>query len=239
VKEKFVNNTLRSAIMMMAIAAQCVLAAGAMGAGFGWTGEAVPDAKLIDPGAPVEGPAKAAAVIVEFSDFQCPYCAGMYAFVSGLIKQAPEGIRVIWMDRPLAGAAMDGFPYHAYSMIAHEAGCEAAGEGKFNAFQAWVFENQASIFPPGRPADEADYEAKQEEVRQKIIGACAALGIDQARMQAALADHRWQATLNKRLAMAEKLKIYATPTVYVNGRGIGSDPEEVKKAVEKALGKEL
>jgi protein-disulfide isomerase len=226
-------------IKTMVITALCLAAAAATGAGIDWPGRVVPDAKLIDPGAPVEGPKSAAAVIVEFSDFQCPYCAGMYAFVSGLVKKAPEGIRVVWMDRPLAGKAMDGFPFHAYSMIAHEAGCEAAAEGKFGALQAWVFSNQRAIFPPGRPADEADYEAKQEEVRRKILGACAELGIDQDKMEAALADHRWQATVNKRLDMAKALKINGTPTIYVNGHEIGADPDEVKKAVEKALGREL
>ena len=39
--------------------------------------------------------------------------------------------------------------------------------------------------------------------------------------------------------MAENLKINVTPTLYVNGRQIGADPDQVKKAVEKALGKEL
>ncbi|HUT55757.1 MAG TPA: thioredoxin domain-containing protein [bacterium] len=223
----------------MMVAAACLAAAGAMGAGFSWPGQAVPDAKLIDPGAPVEGPATAAAVIVEFSDFQCPYCAGMFAYVNGLRRQAPEGVRVVWMDRPLNGAAGDGFPFHPYSMIAHEAGCEAAAQGKFGALQAWVFSNQLSLFPSGRPADQADYEARQGEVKKKLVEACAELGIDKARMEAALDDHRWEATVEKRLEMARRLKINVTPTVYVNGHEIGADPDEVRKAVGKALGKGL
>jgi len=201
--------------------------------------KAVPEDKLIAPGAPSLGPAGAKAVIVEFSDFQCPYCSDMAVAIASWWRAFPEDIRVVWMDRPLVEKAQDGFPFHPFSMIAHEAAAEALEQGKFWEMQKWIFERQAGLFPFKRPENAKQIEEKREKVKGKLIDACDNLGIDSEKMKAALEDGRHREKIEQRLDMARALGVNGTPTVYLNGVEASYEPAELKKEVELVLGKEL
>jgi protein-disulfide isomerase len=102
-----------------------------------------------------------------------------------------------------------------------------------------IFTAQASLFPFGRPRDQAEYAAQLEAVKNKLTAMSAELNLDKKKMEQALSDHCRQAALEKRAEMADKLKINGTPTVYVNGVEAGPDQSEVRRAVEKALGREI
>jgi len=222
-------------ILLVALLAVVGLTGGGV-----WAGdEVLPGEKIIDPQAPVIGPAGAKAVIVEFADFQCPYCAVMARFVEQLQESAPQEIRVVWMDRPLDGMAEDGFAFHPYAMIAHEAAAEAQAQGKFWEMQQWIFLNQASLFPRERPRNIVDYELKLRALQQRLTDAGSELGLDKIKMRLALTNHLRRKEVSKRLTMAKDLEIYSTPTVFVNGVNLGYDPAAVKSAVEQAVGRSL
>jgi len=197
----------------------------------------VPLSKLADPGAPTLGPSSAKAVIVEFSDFQCPYCSLMAKTIEELTAKYPDQLRVVFMDRPLVEKMDDGISFHAYSELAHEAGAEAQVQGKFWEMEKWIFQRQEALFTRTRPGSEADLAGQLAELQAQLVKAGEELGLDATQMQAALDDHRHQKTIAQRLQKAQDLEINGTPTVFVNGRRIETGPEDVKKAVEKAVKK--
>ncbi len=199
----------------------------------------VPDELLFDPTCPAKGPNDAKAVIVEFSDFQCPYCARMAKIAESYWKAAPEEVRLVWMDRPLTTTMPDAFAFHPYSMTAHEAAAEAQEQGKFWEFQAWVFENQEDLFPHGRPGSVQNLENQIKTIRKKILEACPSLGLDKEKMEKALSEGVHSEKIKKRVEMGKDLGVDGTPTFYVNGTMTGYSDASLKAAVEKAIGKKL
>ena len=80
-------------------------------------------AKLTIEGDPVRGPANAKVTIVEFSDFQCPYCAKAVGEVKQLMQKFPKDVRLVFKQYPL--------DTHSQAEIAAEAALSAQAQGKF------------------------------------------------------------------------------------------------------------
>src|SRR5262249_12447333 len=85
--------------------------------------EVVPEAGVVEKveigGSPVRGPPKAPVTIVEFADFQCPFCAKVIPTLQELARQYPSGVRWVFKNFPLE--------FHLDSLLAHKAAL-AAGE---------------------------------------------------------------------------------------------------------------
>jgi len=153
-----------------------------------------------------KGSAKALVTIVEFSDFQCPYCSRVLPTLDQLVKEYPDKVRVFFKQNPL--------PFHDKAALAAEAALAAGAQGKFWKMHDQLFGNQSAL---DRPA--------LEKYAEKI-------GLDLPKFKAALDNHTFKAAVDKDLAEARDLGVQGTPNFFINGRPLrGAVPYEQFKTV--------
>ena len=87
-----------------------------------------------------EGPADAALTLVEYGDYQCPYCGAAYPVVKRLQKTLGKKLRFVFRNFPLT-------QIHPYALIAAEAAEAAALQGKFWEMHDLLFEQQTLLKP--------------------------------------------------------------------------------------------
>jgi protein-disulfide isomerase len=166
-------------------------------------------------GDPSIGPEDAPVTIVEFSDYQCPYCKVWYdQTYDQLMANYPGKIRFVYRDLPL--------PMHSEAIPAAEAADCAGEQGAYWKYHDALFSGQYTL---GRTAYE-QYAAD--------------LGLDTTAFTACLDDHRYQAEIKANAADAARLGLTGTPSFVINGRIlIGALPFEDFKAIidEELAGK--
>src|SRR6266481_5587131 len=113
-----------------------------------------------------EGRADAPMTLVEYGDYQCPYCGEAYPVVKRLQKALGKKLLFVFRNFPLTQA-------HPYALIASEAAEAAALQGKFWEMHDLIFENQADLEPDILPvwANEAglDMEKFGSAIRQGVV----------------------------------------------------------------------
>ena len=143
---------------------------------------------------PIRGPKDAEVTIVEFSDFQCPFCAKATPTIQQLMKTYPGQIRWIFKHYPL--------PIHSDARLAHEVSLSAAAQGKFWEMHDLIFENQRAM--------------KKED----LFGHARQLGLDIEQIENDLSSGKFKATINADMKEGKKLGIRGTPTFLINGRKV-------------------
>jgi protein-disulfide isomerase len=168
-------------------------------------------AAIAAAGAPSFGPDAAPVTLVEFSDFECPYCARAADVTKQLRATYGDKIRFVFRQFPLS--------FHKSARGAAEAGLAAHAQGKFWAFHDAVFEHQANL----GPADLLSY-AKQA-------------GLNVAAFQAAIESRKFASAVDADVALGELVGIEGTPTLFVNGKRVANptDLAEVGNAIDRAL----
>jgi protein-disulfide isomerase len=163
---------------------------------------------------PVRGAADARVTIVEFSDFQCPYCSRVEATLQKLLDEYQGDLRVVWKDAPM--------PFHprarpaAYlARFAHARG----GSPSFWAAHEALFASQSNL-----------EEAGLEAISQK-------LGLRWDQVKAALGDSEYRAKVDESADLAADFRVTKTPHFFINGRRlVGAQPyEKFKELVEAGL----
>lgn len=158
---------------------------------------------------PQRGPDNALVTIVEFSDFECPFCSRVEPTVNQVLEEYGNDVRVIWMNNPL--------PFHQNAGPAAQAVLEAfeqGGNAKFWAMHAKLFENQRAL---GRP---------------ELEGYAQELGLNMAQFRAALDNNEHQAAVTAQQAIARGFGASGTPSFFINGRNLrGAQPLQAFKAV--------
>lgn len=174
-----------------------------------------PESPKLNPmteGYPAWGNAKAPVTIVEFSDFQCPFCSRAVPALDRIKKEyGPEKVRIIFRDMPL--------PSHDRAVPASHAAHCANEQGKFWEMHDALFEGQTKL---------ADSDLK--EYAKKV-------GLDEAKFTACFDAKKFQPEIDKSKAEAEKLGISATPSFVINGTLLqGAQPfEKFKEKIDRAL----
>ena len=160
------------------------------------------------------GPADAPVVIVEFSDFQCPFCKTVVGTVKQAMDRYPGKVRWIFRDFPIAGL-------HPEAPKAHEAARCAGAQGKFWEYHDLLFERS----PRMRPEDLKQYAAD--------------LKLDEAAFAQCLDESRFAAAVAADIEEGANLGITGTPIFYVNGRAlVGAQPlSAFQRAIEGELPK--
>jgi protein-disulfide isomerase len=158
-----------------------------------------------------KGSARALVTIVEYSDFQCPYCTRVLPTLDRLIKEYPDKVRIFFRQNPL--------PFHDKATLAAEAALAAGAQGKFWKMHDELFANQSAL---DRPA--------LEKYAEK-------LGVNMGKFKAALDKHTFKAAVDKDLADAKELGVQGTPNFFINGRPLrGAVPyEQFKSAVDDEI----
>lgn len=151
---------------------------------------------------PAKGPADAPITIVEFSDFQCPYCSRVNPTLARLKDRYGDSIRIVFRDFPL-------LQIHAQAAKAAEAGACANDQGKFWPMHDLMFANQARLDVAG---------LKQH---------AATAGLDAAAFATCLDSGKHAAEWQKDAEDGERAGVQSTPAFFVNGRPVtGAVPYE-------------
>ena len=169
-------------------------------------------------GAPVKGAKDALVTIVQFSDFQCPFCSRVEPTIDQVMKEYAGKVRVAWRNLPL--------PFHNNAKPAAIAAMAANQQGKFWQMHEKLFKNQQALAA-------ADLEKYAQEI-----------GLNMPKFKAALEDKKLAAEVDAEAAMGGKIGARGTPAFFINGTFLsGARPydqfkaridEELKKATELA-----
>lgn len=161
----------------------------------------------------------AKVVIKEYSDFQCPGCAGAYPAVRDLMKEYGDQVRFQYNDFPLLG--------HEYAKDAAIAGQCAFEQGKFFELHDTLFDNQKTWGASENQAAAQDYFT---EYAQQV-------GLDMNAFATCVTSDAAADRVNEDLAEGRSLRITQTPTFFVNDKRVTDAPFSVslRKAIDEAL----
>ena len=164
-------------------------------------------------GAPVRGNPEAKIAVVEFSDFQCPYCGSSVQTLNQIAQAYGDKVRIVFKHLPL--------PIHSKAPAAHAAAEAAHRQGKFWPMHDKIFANQRELSP----------EKYREYARE--------LGLDVNQFDRDVADASVKQRVDADADEARKLGVNGTPAFFVNGRYLrGAVPfEQIKALLDEDLGK--
>jgi len=177
-----------------------------------------PAPKLLDDpvaiptlGAPSTGPANAKVTLVEFSDFQCPYCSKAVLQIASTLKAYPNDVRLIFKQYPLDS--------HPQAMISAQASLAAQAQGKFWQLHDLMFANRTKLS------------------RENIMRWAKDLGMDLNRFMADMESAETKKTVLKDQADGDKAGVEGTPTFFINGQRYNGDlaPESIKPVIDAEL----
>ena len=162
-------------------------------------------------GTPLRGPADAPVTVVEFSDFQCPFCKRMQSTISELRQKYPDQVNWRFKDLPLVSI-------HSGAQYAAEASRCAGEQDKF-----WEYRD--ALFNEARVTDEIH------------PGLAENLGLDKTAFEACLTSRKYKEAVEADSEEAQSLGITGTPAFIVNGILIsGAQPiEEFIRIIDSEL----
>jgi protein-disulfide isomerase len=165
----------------------------------------------VDTTGPSKGPATAPVTIVEFSDFECPFCVRAEPTVKQILDTYGDKVRLVFKDFPL--------PIHPNAPKAAEAAHCAGAQNKY-------WEMHEKLFAAGGKLAVADLKAHAREV-----------GIDGAKFDQCLDSGEKASVVEANRKAGEEVGVTGTPAFFVNGRPLsGAQPfDEFKKLIDKEL----
>lgn len=156
---------------------------------------------------PSTGAATAPVTIVEFSDFQCPFCQSVAPTLKKIREAYGDKVRLVWKDFPLT-------QIHPQAFKAGEAAHCAGDQGKFWEYHDRLFGNQEALQP-------SDLKEHAET-----------LGLDPTAFNTCLDTSKYGERVRDGVAEGTRLGVASTPTLYVNGRMVsGAQPYEIFAAL--------
>lgn len=161
---------------------------------------------------PSKGPADAPIVIVEFSDFQCPFCRQVVPTLQEIEAEYPGKIRRVFKDFPLAS--------HPEAFKASEAARCAGDQGRYWDFYTTLFENQRN----GLEVDDLVRYAGEQNLDVEAFSTCLDASTHAASVQSAFDE-------------GQSYGVAATPTFFINGRELaGAQPfETFRRVIDEEL----
>ncbi|MEJ1342725.1 MAG: thioredoxin domain-containing protein [Candidatus Sedimenticola sp. (ex Thyasira tokunagai)] len=160
-----------------------------------------------------KGPSDAKITIVEFSDFECPFCSKVQGTLGEVLKAYPEDVRLVYRHFPLS--------FHRNALTASEATMCAQDQGKFWPMHDEIFSDQKNI-----AVDDLKKHAETIGLEMTEFNNC----LDQR-------THKEYVTAD--VNEASRIGVSATPTFYVNGVKLegGYDMSNFSKAIDRELKK--
>jgi protein-disulfide isomerase len=143
-------------------------------------------------GSPTRGPNDARITLVEFSDFECPYCSIAVGEVNNILTAYPKDVKLIYKQFPL--------PMHPHAPLAAAASLAANQQGKFWQMHDLLFKNFRKLS------------------RENILVFAKEIGLDVDKFTADLDSPKYQAVIKKDLADGETAGVYGTPAFFINGK---------------------
>jgi protein-disulfide isomerase len=138
------------------------------------------------------GPASAPVTLVEYGDYECPFCGAAQPSVREVLRLAGDGIRFAFRHFPLSNI-------HPHAMLAAEAAEAAAAQARFWQMHEMLFAHQQAL----APAD--------------LLRYAAAIGLDVERFTDDLEQHRYTPVVREHFLSGLKSGVNGTPSFFVNG----------------------
>jgi protein-disulfide isomerase len=168
--------------------------------------------KIAADDAPSFGPKDAKVTIVEFSDFQCPYCTRAADAAKKIKETYGNKVRFVFRQYPL--------PFHKEAQKAAEASLAAHAQGKFWQFHDLLFANQQAL-----GIDDLKKHAQKA-------------GLNVAALDKALKSDTYKDAVAKDLALGNEVGVSGTPTMFLNGKRVQNSTqfEAIEPMIKEALG---
>jgi protein-disulfide isomerase len=138
------------------------------------------------------GPADAPVTLVEYGDYECPYCGMAYPVVKAVQRALGNQLRFVFRNFPLAEA-------HPHARLAAEAAEAAGAQGRFWEMHDVLFENQSAL----EPAD--------------IVGYAQSVGLDLTRFEQDIEAGTYTKKVRDDFRSGVRSGVNGTPTFFVNG----------------------
>jgi protein-disulfide isomerase len=163
-------------------------------------------------GHPVHGPANAPVTIIEFADFECPFCGGLYPTLKRVEQNYPDKVRFVYRQFPLTNI-------HRFAQKAAEASLCAFEQQRFWEFHDSMFGDQSRL----------DVASLKERA--------STLGLNTTAFNSCLDSGRQADVIRKDVEEARKAGVSSTPTLFINGRLMtGNRPyPEISEVIEDEL----
>jgi protein-disulfide isomerase len=154
---------------------------------------------ILDPAVPIsitgdpyKGPDNARITMVEFSDFQCPYCAKAVGEANAVLKQFPKDVKLVFKQFPL--------DTHSEAEFGAEAALAAQAQGKF-----WEMHDKL-------------YAGFPDLSRKTVMGYAKQIGLDMNRFTSEVDSHKYKTRVHAEEQEGEKSGVGGTPTFFLNGK---------------------
>jgi uncharacterized membrane protein/predicted DsbA family dithiol-disulfide isomerase len=160
---------------------------------------------------PVTGPISAKISIIEFSDFECPYCKSAASVLDDILLEFGSSVKLYFMHYPLTG--------HRNANMAARAAIYAQNKGRFKDFHNDLFEQQESLN------------------EDSIMKLSVKYGWDSSAFRRAILSDTMQNLLTKYIAYGKLAQVDGTPTIYINGRRVEQwqDLEAVRAIIQEEI----
>ena len=140
-----------------------------------------------DPDSPIGGNPNGNVVIVDFNDYQCPYCKRAHQAVKSVLA-ADGNVKIVYKDLPILGEA---------SRIAALAALASTKQGKHQALHDALMENNGKLD------------------RDRIFEIAASVGLDRAQLEKDMQDPKLKQIIDRNLALASALGVRGTPAFVI------------------------
>jgi len=161
-----------------------------------------------------QGAASATVTLVEYGDYQCPYCGAAYPLVRQLQKQFGANLRFVFRNFPLTQA-------HPLAQMAAELAEAAATLGQFWPMHDWIYENQ---------------EQWSEAGAEELLGGIVAVGLDAEALEHALKQPEIANRIKADFRGGVRSGVNGTPSFFINGRLHQGSPGALAQAIERVMG---
>jgi NhaA family Na+:H+ antiporter len=156
----------------------------------------------------IRGPVDAPLTLVEYGDYECPFCSRATGVVDELFERFGDNLRYVFRHLPLPDV-------HPHAELAAEAAEAAGAQGKFWEMHDELFAHQSELEPA------------------QLLGRAAELGLDVERLSDELGTGRYAGRVREDVSSAERSGAEGTPTFFVNGRRLlgRSDAQTIAAAL--------
>lgn len=185
-------------------------------------------------GSPHNGPKDAKVKIVEFKDFQCPFCARINPTLKQLEQKMHGKIAIVYKHFPLSSQCNPSMSrdMHPAACLATYWSMAAEEQGKFWEFEDIVYNNMSQMMPT-----EGELPARLAAQTENLKKYAKEAGVDVEKAAAYVASKKYEARLTKDIKEAGAAEVRGTPSLFINGRQYNAPmtPEKMGEVVQKVL----
>ena len=157
----------------------------------------------------IQGDLRTILTLVEYGDYQCPFCGAAYPEVKKVQKELGSKLRFVFRNFPLTNV-------HEFAMVAAETAEAAGAQGKFWEMHDFLYEHQRTL---------GDHSVAPAQAKK--------LGLDTQKFEREISQHVYQKRIKDDFIGGVRSGVNGTPTFYVNG--VRHDGPAEAEAIVKSL----